>query len=114
MSIKKITFDNLPDAVQLIYESQRQLLTLLTQQQPTPASEIILNIEEASMFLHLKKPTLYSYVNHKKIPFHKRGGRLYFFRNELIAWIKAAEQKHFSAEEKARQIMEKRKKGGAK
>ncbi|MDN3205656.1 helix-turn-helix domain-containing protein [Algoriphagus sediminis] len=114
MPLDKITFNNLPDAVQLIYESQKRLLDLFAEQQPTLDSETIYSIEEASKFLHLKKPTLYSYVNQKKIPFHKRGGRLYFFRSDLISWIKSANEKPFDPAETARQMLVKRKKGGLK
>jgi excisionase family DNA binding protein len=35
----------------------------------------------------LKKPTLYSLVNRRLIPFFKQGKKLYFKREDLEAWI---------------------------
>ena len=35
----------------------------------------------------LKKSTIYSHVFKNKIPFHKRLGKLYFSRKELLDWI---------------------------
>jgi excisionase family DNA binding protein len=46
-------------------------------------------IDLAVEVTHLKKPTIYRLVNTKGIPFHKRGGRLYFSRQELIEWLKS-------------------------
>ena len=54
---------------------------LLKQQQP-------MSVEEASDFLFLTRPTIYSKVCRREIPFSKRGGKLYFFRDDLIEWIK--------------------------
>ena len=46
-----------------------------------------LNIEEASIFLRLKKSTLYSLVFKRNIPFYKRTKRLLFKKSELIEWV---------------------------
>jgi len=48
-----------------------------------------LNIDEAAEFLSLKKSTLYSKVCRRELPFYKQAGRLYFFRSELLNWIKS-------------------------
>jgi excisionase family DNA binding protein len=45
------------------------------------------NIEEVSKALHLAKPTLYAYVNKKKIPHIKLGGKLLFQKDEIAAWL---------------------------
>ncbi len=34
------------------------------------------------------RPTIYRYVSEKAIPAHKQGGRLYFFKSEILEWIK--------------------------
>lgn len=49
----------------------------------------ILFIEQASLFLGLAKGTLYNKVSKNEIPHRKpkAGGRLYFFKSELIDWI---------------------------
>ena len=57
-----------------------------------PEAERILNVKEASEFLDLTIPTLYTKVSKKEIPFMKRSGRLYFSIDELIAYLKAGRQ----------------------
>jgi excisionase family DNA binding protein len=47
----------------------------------------ILNVEEAMVFLGLKKSTIYSKVNRSEIPHMKRGKRLYFSLNELKDYL---------------------------
>ena len=47
----------------------------------------LMTIEETSKFLYLAKQTIYGLVHNKKIPFHKRGKRLYFYDKELTEWI---------------------------
>ena len=53
-----------------------------------------LNIEEASIFLKLKKSTLYNLVFNRKIPFYKKTKILLFKKTELIDWV---EQKRVSS-----------------
>jgi excisionase family DNA binding protein len=53
----------------------------------------ILNIQEASEFLHLTKPTVYGYVSRSAIPVSKIGKRLYFSKQELTEWIKTGRKK---------------------
>lgn len=48
----------------------------------------IMSITEVADYLNLSRSCIYSYVNDKKIPFNKRGGKLYFFREELDNWVK--------------------------
>jgi len=47
-----------------------------------------LTIDEASSFLRITKSTLYTWVNQRKIPFRKHGGRVVFNRQELDDWSK--------------------------
>jgi excisionase family DNA binding protein len=47
-----------------------------------------LSIDDAADFTGLKKPTLYKMTSEGSIPFHKQGGKLWFFRDELVSWIK--------------------------
>lgn len=43
---------------------------------------------EAAEFTGLAKQTIYKFTSEGNIPHHKRGGKLWFFRDELVAWIK--------------------------
>lgn len=48
----------------------------------------LMTIKEAAKFLNLTVPTIYSKVSRKEIPFMKRSKRLYFSKEELLAYIK--------------------------
>lgn len=47
-------------------------------------------IEEAAKFLRLKITTLYEKTSKKLIPHFKRGNKLYFYKEELMNWIRGA------------------------
>ena len=51
-------------------------------------AEDLLTVQEAANFLSLVKPTIYSKVNKRELPFMKRGKRLYFSQSELLEYIK--------------------------
>jgi excisionase family DNA binding protein len=51
-----------------------------------------LSTKEAAEFLGINIKTIYSNVHEQKIPFHKRNGKLYFFSDELINWVKSGKQ----------------------
>lgn len=51
---------------------------------PMPA---FMPIEQASVFLNLAKPTIYSHVCNRTIPFIKKGKKLYFVQTELENWL---------------------------
>ncbi|MEZ5031621.1 MAG: helix-turn-helix domain-containing protein [Saprospiraceae bacterium] len=59
---------------------------------PIQAKEL-LTIEEASIFLNLAKPTIYSLTSRRELPFFKTGKKLYFKRSELLSWIEKGKQK---------------------
>ncbi len=44
-------------------------------------------IDELSKYLKLAKPTLYSKVSNRSIPFIKRDGRLYFSSKSIIQYL---------------------------
>lgn len=47
----------------------------------------IYGIQEASQFLGIAKPTIYTKTSNGTIPHFKKGKKLYFRESELIAWI---------------------------
>ena len=51
-----------------------------------------LNIKEVAELTNLTVPTLYGYCQRSEIPYHKKGNRLYFFKSEIIDWIKTGKQ----------------------
>jgi len=46
-----------------------------------------LTIKQASEIINLAVPTIYALTCHKKIPYFKKGKKVYFKRSELEAWI---------------------------
>ena len=111
MTANQITFEGLPMAVSTLVEDVRQIKALLLENSTKEEGVSILTMEETSEFLHVKKPTLYSYVSKGLIPHHKRAGRLYFLKNELIDWVKAGNKRSFDVEAEAKRIISKRKGG---
>lgn len=56
-----------------------------------------MDLEEASMFLKLKKSTIYQLVFKKEIPYYKSTKKLLFKKNELVDWVEKS--KIYSTEE---------------
>lgn len=50
-------------------------------------SKDLLSVEEASIYLNLAHSTIYRLVQHREIPYMKRGRRLYFSKDELRQWV---------------------------
>ena len=51
--------------------------------------DIPLNVSQACQFLgEMPKPTLYFKCNKGDMPHIKQGGRLYFFKGDLINWLR--------------------------
>lgn len=48
-----------------------------------------IDIEALSQFLGKSKPAIYGMVHRKQIPFHKTGRKLYFFKSEILDWVKS-------------------------
>ena len=88
MRMEKFTFENLPEAVQLILEKLERMEKLLTDKQPEkPDSVESLDIQAASIFLGLAKATVYSKVCRGHIPAFKLGKKLLFNRSELEDYL---------------------------
>ena len=88
----KITFEQLPHAVSILIEKVGQLsskiediLKKTTQQQGEQRR--LLNLDELATLLDKSASTIYAMTSEKRIPYHKRGNKLYFFEDEIIRWI---------------------------
>ena len=51
-----------------------------------------LTIDEAAKLINLTKPTVYGLVHQNKIPYIKKGKRLYLVKAELLDWINSGKQ----------------------
>jgi excisionase family DNA binding protein len=105
---KQFTFEGLPMAISSLAEEVKQIKALILETSTKDGADSILTIVETSEFLHVKKQTLYSYVSQGIIPHHKKAGRLYFLKDELINWIKSGNKRAFDVEEEALKIISKR------
>ncbi|MCH8535541.1 MAG: helix-turn-helix domain-containing protein [Flavobacteriaceae bacterium] len=91
-----LTFNDLPTAVKRLTNEVSELKSLLLRKQestPTNEAEKLLTIKEASEFLKLSVPTLYSKVSKNELPYMKQGKRLYFSSIELMEYIKEGRSK---------------------
>jgi excisionase family DNA binding protein len=75
-----------------VSETRQLVLTLLDRlNEPNPSkqpADELLTVGQAAELLNLTSATVYGMVYEKRIPFSKPGGRLYFSRADLIAWVK--------------------------
>ena len=61
-------------------------------------SDSPMDVSQTSDFLHKSKAAIYTLVCRRQIPYWKRAGQLYFFRDELIKWIRSSEDRINKAE----------------
>ena len=91
-----ITFNDLPKAVASLKNEVSELKALLLEKQNKPQiqeTEKLLTIKEASEFLQLSIPTIYSKVSKNQLPYMKRSKRLYFSSKELKEYLKKGRKK---------------------
>ncbi len=85
-----ITVNLSPDELSGLIESAvRKVLSDL----PSPPTRVnkpeLLSTKQASVLLNVTISTVYSYVHYRKIPYHKKSGKLYFKRSEIMKWIES-------------------------
>lgn len=66
---------------------------------PQPELPDIGGLELAEAITGLSRGTLYKFTCARAIPHHKKGGKLYFFRDELLAWIREGNRPAVSQDE---------------
>lgn len=91
----EITFDKLPMAVAAIDKKVNGLIerieTLFGKGgEDNEAKHELLDLKAAAKLVGKATSTLYSMTSKRQIPFHKRGNKLYFFKDELTTWIETA------------------------
>ena len=98
MQNETVTFDKLPEAVGYLTEQVIELKKMVSELLP-PASDkhVLVEIEDACRIIRIAKPTIYTLVRKGLLPAYKKGKKLYFYEDELLAWIdngrrKTAEQ----------------------
>ncbi|QOR74083.1 helix-turn-helix domain-containing protein [Cruoricaptor ignavus] len=95
MEQTEISFENLLKAVAFLSDQIAEIKQLVTSQNSTSEVEkrIPIDIDAASKIIGKAKPTIYTLVRERKIPCYKNGKKLYFFEDELMAWISSGKRK---------------------
>ncbi|MBU2020194.1 MAG: helix-turn-helix domain-containing protein [Bacteroidetes bacterium] len=84
----ELKFEDLPDAIAQLIEQNNLILKSIQEASFSKRdNEEILTLSRICELLELKRQTIYSYVSKKQIPYHKKGGKLYFFKKEIADWI---------------------------
>ncbi|MBO6247585.1 MAG: helix-turn-helix domain-containing protein [Bacteroidales bacterium] len=91
---QKISFEQIPTVLgaiesKLDYVISRLDATASPLQGQSAESEQLMDLEEACKFLGKKSSTIYSMTSERKIPFMKRGNKLYFLKSDLLEWVKS-------------------------
>lgn len=72
---------------EIIKKAVSESIGNLTPDQKDARYSDYLTIKEASEYLRLATPTIYSFTSKNEIPFIKKGKRLYFKKAELDQWL---------------------------
>ncbi len=93
--MKPFTFDQIP-IMNKIHDKLEYLEKLIVRISNVEENKNeVLNIQEASKLLNLSVSTIYSKVSKREIPVNKQGKRIYFYRHELMKWIKSGRVKTY-------------------
>jgi excisionase family DNA binding protein len=92
--MESISFDLLPEAVAKLSNDVKEMKVLLLQKpEPRPEPDNPITIKDVAKLTGLTVPTLYSYCQRNEIPYNKKGNRLYFFKSNILEWIRTGKQK---------------------
>ena len=103
MDVNVISFEDLPRAVAHLVSELAEIKSLVEKGQQTPIvlqKRVPIGIEDACRIIGKAKPTVYALVRKRLLPCYKNGKKLYFFEEELLAWIENGRKK--TAEEIAK------------
>jgi excisionase family DNA binding protein len=89
--MKEFTYEDLPNIIGKLCCKIDKIEKLLKKEKKrkNDHDEELLTIEGASKLLKLSVATIYSKVCKNEMPVNKQGKRLYFYRAELLEWIKS-------------------------
>ena len=90
-----LSFDQLPKAVGELLGKVDYLISRLENLKDADNTSDreqenqMMTMDEACKFIGKKRSTMYSLTSERRIPFRKRGNKLYFFKKELVEWIQS-------------------------
>jgi len=76
----------------LIQNSVRKIFNEQTVKPKESVNEVF-SLEQASQYLNLAKQTIYGFTSKRKIPFIKKGKKLYFKLCDLEQWLETGRKK---------------------
>lgn len=79
-------FAEISERLSRVEELLKKFIHYQNNKDPKEHDEVGL-IDLAIEVTKLRKSTIYTLVSKKQVPFHKRGGTLYFSKQELLNWI---------------------------
>lgn len=88
--MNNLTFDGMPQSLASLHSKCDTIIALLSTIANGNAgggSHVPIGMSEACKLLGKSPSTIYDMTSKRKIPFHKRGNKLYFFEDELLQWI---------------------------
>ncbi|MBR6863848.1 MAG: helix-turn-helix domain-containing protein [Bacteroidales bacterium] len=86
---ERITFDHMPSILSFLVKEVRELKALIMKGQEEEPEDVWMDINALCAYhpSHPTKKTVYDWVTHKRIPYHKDGHRLRFLRSEIDEWL---------------------------
>jgi excisionase family DNA binding protein len=88
MNTQALTFEQIPSFLVTLSEDISFIKNNLRVATTTEVEQPV-DVQEATNFLNLENvQTTYRMVREGRIPYHKRGSRLFFYKSELNQWIK--------------------------
>ena len=93
MSENEITFEKMPQAIAMILSEVSNIKHLIEKEREPVKTRQPIDIEGASQVIMKARSTIYYLTRKGKIPSYKNGKKIYFYKDELLAWVDAGRRK---------------------
>lgn len=95
--METLTFDQLPNAVNQLFNKLENIERLLSEknQNPEPEKDRWFDLNGLVEYdpEGRSKPTFYGYIHRNSIPFHKNSKKITFLKSEIDNWLKSGRRK---------------------
>jgi excisionase family DNA binding protein len=90
MNTQSLTLEQVPSFLLSLSEEIYYIKNNIQKAAVPESIEPPIDVQEATDFVKLENvQTMYRMVREGRVPFHKRGSRLFFYKSELNNWIKS-------------------------
>jgi excisionase family DNA binding protein len=91
MHLQSLTLEQVPSFLVSLSQDISYIKDNLQKPAGAESIEPPIDVQEATDFVRLENvQTMYRMVREGRVPFHKRGSRLFFYKSELNSWIRGA------------------------